>query len=118
MTTKKLTADEYLEWLNTFLIALNDFTALAEDKNTSADYKATMVSFLRVAEHVFNYFITQRISYGHPNSSQLTYDEIKRGRNKVADRIINIIESDPEISKRFKKFCDNLKEPRMYGFSL
>jgi len=129
---KKLSADEYLEWLNTFLSILNDFTDLAEDQNTSPGTKATMISFLRVAEHVFNHFINHRSTYEYmigsktagksisagKGLSRITSNDLKIERDKVADKIAGIIESDPKIRKRFKKFCDNLKEPRALGCCL
>lgn len=123
---KNLSADEYLEWLNVFLSILNDFTICAEKYSD-----ATMISFLRVAEHVFNHFINHRATYirvssekiekpslAANNPHQLTYDDLKMGRDEIADKIAGIIESDPRIRKRFKEFCDNLKEPRMLGCCL
>jgi len=123
---KNLSADEYLEWLNVFLSILNDFTTCTEKYSN-----ATMISFLRAAEHVFNHFINHRATYigissekiEKPslvanNPRQLTYDDLKMGRDEIADKIAGIIESNPQIHKRFKEFCDNLKEPRMLGCCL
>lgn len=119
---KKLSEDEYFKWLNTFLTILNDFTDMAERQHYSPSSKATMVSFLRVAEHVVNHFINHRVSYEFSseakNIHKITYGDLKIERDKIADRISEIIENDPKIYKRFKEFCDNLKEPRTLGCSL
>lgn len=128
ISVKKLTADAYEEWLNTFCSILNDFVAHIEDYNYSPDNKATMVCFLRVAEHVFNHFISHSSMYrsetmkksifAAKGSPKFRYDDLKIERNRIADKIASIIEGDPKIHKRFKEFCDNLKEPRMLGCGL
>jgi len=131
---KKLSEDEYLEWLNTYLSLLKDFTMLLETSSTPSPYSdaATMASFLRAAEHTFNYFINHRLTYkmniyseemerlipAVEDSHQITYDGLKIERDKVANRIAGIIESDPKTRKRFEEFCDNLKEPRALGCCL
>ena len=131
---KKLSEDEYLEWLNTYLSLLKDFTMLLETSSTPSPYSdsATMASFLRAAEHTFNYFINHRLTYrmniyseemeklvpAVENTPHITYDTLKIERDKVADRIAGIIESDPKTRKRFEEFCENLKEPRSFGFTL
>lgn len=131
---KKLSEDEYLKWLDTYLSLLKDFTMLLETSSAPSPYSdaATMISFLRAAEHVFNYFINHRLTYkmnvyseemeklipAVEDAPQMTYDNLKIERDKVADRIARIIESDPKTRKRFEEFCDNLKEPRAFGFCL
>ena len=131
---KKLSEDEYLRWLDTYLFLLKDFTMLLETSSAPSPYSdgATMVSFLRTAEHAFNFFINHRLTYKMSiyseemeklipvveDAPQMTYDNLKIERDKVADRIAHIIESDPKTRKRFEEFCVNLKEPRAFGFCL
>ena len=131
---EKLNEDDYLQWLNSYLSILNDFTMHVDKQSSRHDTEnaAMMISFLRVAEHVFNFFITHRSTYknsiylertkkrapANDNLPQITYDDLKAGRNNIADKIIRIIESDPKIRAHFEKFCGNLKEPRAYGFGL
>jgi hypothetical protein len=125
---KKLNPNEYLEWLDTYLSILEDYAAYAEKQDSDA-IKAVMVSFLRIAEHSFNHFINHRNTYERcirPEervdetgiSASHDYNELKNGRDKVADRIATIIETDPKITKRFKALCDNLKNPRALGCCL
>ncbi len=131
---KKLNEGEYLKWLDTYLSLLKDFTMLLETSSTPSPYSdmATIASFLRTAEHTFNFFINHRLTYkmniysgqmeklipAAEDIPQMTYDKLKIERDKVADRIARIIESDPKTRKRFEEFCDNLKEPRAFGFCL
>lgn len=122
---KRLNADEYLEWLNTYLSLLNDFTSLVE-KDSCPETHATMISFLRVGEHVFSFFINHRVSVdmgefdeipveANKDLAKPTYADLKIERDRLAKRIAGIIKSDPKTLKRFEGFCDNLKEPVTLG---
>jgi hypothetical protein len=126
---KTLSPEQYLDWLSTYLSLLNDFTSYVE-KNRDSSSSEKMVSFLRTAEHIFNFFINHKRTYefiAHPEANGVSpaksadstaYYGLKIERDKLANKIAEIIESDPKIKKRFKEFCDNLKEPRILGCQL
>jgi len=124
---KQISHEEYLEWLTTYRSLLDDFTAYMEKEPDP-----TMVSFLRVAEHIFNFFINQMTTYEYvlyPESGEKKADAaddptrtiihtLKLERDKIADRIARMLESDTRMQKRFDEFCANLKDPRILGCQL
>jgi hypothetical protein len=76
-------------------------------------------SQLRLAERTFNFFLDQFPA--DKITEQFTLEgwtAIKKERDRLADHISSIIETDHQKMERHKIFCDQLKQLRAIGTSL
>lgn len=127
-------AKEIWHLLNNYLTILEN---LVKDVETNFEKNkknyGTMLADLRVAERSFNFLIDVFSDIvdqqeGKPVMFFLTenfegegeelWNKLKNRRDKLADSISKLIESDPELIKRYEEYCDNLKKLRILGAML
>lgn len=126
--------EAYWAWLNKFVAILGELTANAERsvKNGEA-VDGKHLAELRGAERTLNFTLDSFMDTSEkrqsvpvtiylatlPGSDGLKpWNEIKRKRDEIADRIATLIENDPAALKRFQEYCEHSKNPRSLGSML
>jgi hypothetical protein len=113
------TFDHYL-WLNHFADLLE-----AQTKRLGNSPDPKRVAELRIAERTLNSSIDHFVSlveevehepvsiYLSKNfNDQESWKALKSQRNRIADTLSNIIESDAKIQERYMQYCGSLKQTR------
>lgn len=104
----------FKKFLKTYLSLLE---TLLENNDKLKDGK--YCSQLRLAERTFNFFLDQfPVEKVVEQFTLEGWNEIKNKRDKLADKVSGVIESDPRKIKRYEVFCDQLKKLRAFGATL
>lgn len=99
---------KFKEFLENYLVLLEELSGkkelLAEEKH---------VAQLRTAERSFNFlldrFPTEKVKEAFGMED---WKALKQRRDKLASRVVEMIESDPKMKKRYEGYCEALKDPR------
>lgn len=105
---------KFKEFLESYLSLLEE---LLGDEELLKEGK--FVAQLRTAERSFNFLLDRfpveqvESAFGLEN-----WEKLKQGRDAVAAKVSEIIESAPKIRKRYESYCENLKKVRNLGVAL
>lgn len=106
---------EYKKFLLNYLGLLEKLTSELDSYRNDSRFVAN----LRVAERSFN-FLTNfypmdkvREEFGMEE-----WNEMKNKRDSLAAKLSEVIESNPELKKRYEEFCENLKNLKSLGANL
>jgi hypothetical protein len=111
---ESVTPQRYREFLLDFLHLLQE---LAGDSNAPRDAK--FYCQLRTAERTFNFLLDNfPLANLHEVFTTEEWHKIKNDRDELAAKIAAVIKDNPETAKRYKDYCDLLKDPEALGFML
>lgn len=102
--------ERYKLFLHDFINLIEDLLYYPRPAKKKEDPK--FLSQLRIAERTFNFFLDNFPA--DKVSDVFGYDEwnsIKKRRDTLAKKISETFLSNPEFSKRYELFCENLKDP-------
>lgn len=99
---------KFKEFLDNYLSLLEELSGkkelLTEEKQ---------IAQLRTAERSFNFlldrFPTEKVKEAFGMED---WKALKKRRDKLADKIAKMIESNPKTKKRYEGYCEALKDPR------
>lgn len=103
---KTVTSERFHDFLLVYLQFLEELAA-----NSESIKDPIFLAHLRLAERTFNFFID--LFPPKEVSAQFGFEkwrEIKIHRDRLAEKIAKVIESDPKNTRRFDFFCDQLKK--------